>query len=132
MMTALGNPVILSPMSNTQTHGYRVITPTLPDRNDIGEDRSWVGHDDNVAAVAADPCHPVFEPKRRRRPVHRELPASFVVFKDDQTMPPGFWHPARSSRLNGAALVELDGDHELPLSGPDQLAEALHHATDPE
>src|SRR5215831_1666503 len=33
--------------------GHRVITPALPGRGDIGEDLSWIGHDDNVAAVLA-------------------------------------------------------------------------------
>ena len=36
-----------------RAHGHRVITPSLPGRGDIGEDRSWIGHDDNVAAVLA-------------------------------------------------------------------------------
>ena len=36
-----------------RAHGHRVITPALPGRGDIGEDRSWIGHDDNVAAVLA-------------------------------------------------------------------------------
>src|SRR6516165_9512897 len=32
---------------------HRVITPALPGRGDISEDRSWIGHDDNVAVVLA-------------------------------------------------------------------------------
>src|SRR5262249_24108169 len=36
-----------------RAHGHRVITPALPGRGDLGEDRSWIGHDDNVAAVLA-------------------------------------------------------------------------------
>jgi pimeloyl-ACP methyl ester carboxylesterase len=36
-----------------RAHGHRVITPALPGRGDIGEDRSWTGHDENVAAVLA-------------------------------------------------------------------------------
>src|SRR5262245_61033301 len=36
-----------------RAHGHRVITPALPGRGDISEDRSWIGHDDNVAAVLA-------------------------------------------------------------------------------
>src|SRR5262249_49766740 len=36
-----------------RAHGHRVITPALPGRGDIGEDRSWIGHHDNVAAVLA-------------------------------------------------------------------------------
>jgi pimeloyl-ACP methyl ester carboxylesterase len=212
-------------------YGHRVITPALPGRGDVSEDRSWIGHDDNVAAVLAaidadggdpvvlaghslggvvisqvadrrpdrvaqlvycaafvledgesagevmpeemrtaisglaatradraipmpwelwranfiqtgderlaresferlvpDAYRPVFEPIRLRRPVHRELPAGFLAFTRDQTMPPGFWHPGMSSRLNGGGVVEIDGDHEILLTAPDRLADALHDA----
>jgi len=214
-----------------RAHGHRVIAPALPGRGDVGEDRSWIGHDDNVAAVLAaidadgagpvvlaghslggvtisqvadqrpdrvarliycaafvlddresagdvmpeqmrtaitelsttrpdraipmpwdlwrqnfiqtasdqlaresherlvpDPYRPVFEPVKLRRPVHRELPATFVAFTQDKTMPPGFWHPGMSGRLNGGAVIELDGDHQMPLSAPGPLADALHYA----
>jgi pimeloyl-ACP methyl ester carboxylesterase len=214
-----------------RAHGHRVITPTLPGRGPVSEDRSWIGHDDNVAAVLAaldadsdgpvvlaghslgglvisqvadrrpdriarlvycaafvlddgesaadvmpeqmrtaisglaairedraiampwelwrssfiqtaseqlaqasfqrlipDPYRPVFEPITLRRPVHRELPASFLAFRRDQTMPPGYWHPGMSGRLNGATVTEIEGDHETPLTAPEQLAEALHQA----
>jgi len=216
-----------------RAHGHRVITPALPGRGDIGEDRSWIGHDDNVAAVLAaldadgagpvvlaghslggvtisqvadrrpervarlvycdafaledgesasdllpeqmrtaiaelaatradraipmpwelwranfiqtadeqlaresfqrlvpDPYRPVFQPIRLRRRVHRELPASFLAFTHDQAVPPGpaFWHPQMSSRLNGAPVTEIDGDHETLLTAPQLLADALHDA----
>ena len=214
-----------------RAYGHRVIAPALPGRGDAGEDRSWIGHDDNVAAVLAaidadgadpvvlaghslggvtisqvadqrpdrvarliycaafvlddresagdvmpeqmrtaitelsttrpdraipmpwdlwrqnfiqtasdqlaresherlvpDPYRPVFEPVKLRRPVHRELPATFVAFTQDKTMPPGFWHPGMSGRLNGGAVIELDGDHQMPLSAPGPLADALHYA----
>src|SRR5215469_6436875 len=214
-------------------HGHRVLTPTLPGRGPFDEDRSWIGHDDNVAAVLAaidadgagsvvlaghslggvtisqvadqrperiaqlvycdafaledgesagdalpepmraaigelaaaradrsiampwelwranfiqtaseqlargsfqrlvpDPYRPVFEPVRLQRPVHRELPASFLAFTHDQAVPPGpaFWHPKMSCRLNGAAVTEIDGDHETLLTAPQLLADALHDA----
>jgi len=214
-----------------RAHGHRVIAPALPGRGDVGEDRSWIGHDDNVAAVLAaidadgadpvilaghslggvtisqvadqrpdrvarliycaafvlndgesaadvmpeqmraaitelsttrpdraipmpwdfwrqnfiqtaseqlaresherlvpDPYRPVFEPVKLRRPVHRELPASFVAFTQDKTMPPGFWQPGMSGRLNEGAVIEIDGDHQMLLSAPGPLADALHHA----
>jgi pimeloyl-ACP methyl ester carboxylesterase len=214
-----------------RARGHRVITPALPGRGDVGEDRSWIGHDDNVAAVLAaidadgadpvvlaghslggvtisqvadqrpdrvarliycaafvlndgesaadvmpeqmrtaitelsatrpdraipmpwefwrqnfiqtaseqlaresherlvpDPYRPVFEPVKLRRPVHRELPASFVAFTQDKTMPPGFWQPGMSGRLNDGAVIEIDGDHQMLLSAPGPLADALHHA----
>ena len=214
-----------------RARGHRVIAPALPGRGDVGEDRSWIGHDDNVAAVLAaidadgadpvvlaghslggvtisqvadqrpdrvarliycaafvlddgesaadvmpeqmrtaitelsttrpdraipmpwefwrqnfiqtaseqlaresherlvpDPYRPVFEPVKLRRPVHRELPAAFVAFTQDKTMPPGFWHPGMSGRLNDGAVIEIDGDHQMLLSAPGPLADALHHA----
>jgi pimeloyl-ACP methyl ester carboxylesterase len=214
-----------------RARGHRVITPALPGRGDLGEDRSWIGHDDNVAAVLAaldadgagpvvlaghslggvtisqvadqrpdrvarliycaafvlddgeaagdvmpapmrsaitglsatrpdraipmpwelwrqnfiqtaseqlaresherlvpDPYRPVFEPVRLSRPVHRELPAAFVAFTQDQTMPPGFWHPGMSGRLAGGTVTEIDGDHQMPLTAPGPLADALHYA----
>ena len=214
-----------------RAHGHRVIAPALPGRGDAGEDRSWIGHDDNVAAVLAaidadgagpvvlaghslggvtisqvadqrpdrvarliycaafvledgesagdvmpgpmraaitelsttrpdraipmpwefwrqnfiqtaseqlaresherlvpDPYRPVFDPVKLRRPVHRELPATFLAFTQDTTMPPGFWHPGMSGRLNDGAVIEIDGDHEMLLSAPGPLADALHHA----
>src|SRR5262249_24898213 len=36
-----------------RARGHRVITPALPGRGDLGEDRSWIRHADNVAAVLA-------------------------------------------------------------------------------
>ena len=214
-----------------RARGHRVITPALPGRGDVGEDRSWIGHADNVAAVLAaldadgagpvilaghslggvtisqvadqrpdrvarliycaafvlddgesasdvmpeqmrtaitelsttrpdraipmpwefwrqnfiqtaseqlaresherlvpDPYRPVFDPVKLRRPVHRELPATFLAFTQDKTMPPGFWHPGMSGRLNDGAVIEIDGDHEMLLSAPGPLADALHHA----
>ena len=77
--------------------------------------------------LVPDPYRPAFEPIRLRRPVHRELPASFVAMSDDQTMPTGFWHPGMTGRLPGAHVVEIDGDHEVMLSAPIRLADALHH-----
>ena len=44
-------------------------------------------------------------------------------------MPPGFWHPGMSGRLNGTTVAEIDGDHETPLTAPQQLADALHRIT---
>lgn len=68
--------------------------------------------------LVPEPYRPMFEPIRLRRPVHRELPASFLTFTHDQTMPPGFWHPGMSGRLNGAIVTKADADHEMPLTAP--------------
>jgi len=81
---------------------------------------------DSFQRLVPEPYRPVFEPIRLRRPVHRELPAAFLAFTHDRTMPPGFWRPGMSGRLNGATVAEIDGDHEMPLTAPEQLADALH------
>ncbi len=78
--------------------------------------------------LVPDPYRPVFEPIRLRRPVHRQLPTCFIALRADLTFPAGFWHPGISSRLDGAATIELDADHEVMLSAPDRLADALHQA----
>jgi hypothetical protein len=39
-----------------------------------------------------------------------------------------FWHPGMSGRLNSARVAEIDGDHEILLTAPDRLADALHDA----
>jgi hypothetical protein len=81
---------------------------------------------DSFQRLVPEPYRPVFEPIRLRRPVHRELPTAFLALTHDQTMPPGFWHPGMSGRLDGTAIAEIDGDHEVPLTAPEQLADALH------
>ena len=214
-----------------QNRGHRVLTPTLPGRGEVAEDRSAIGHDDNVAAVLTaldltgdepvvlvghslggvtisqvadrrperidrlifcaafmledgqsaaeampqpqraafaelatarpdraislpwplwrssfiqtgdeelarasfarlvpDPYRPVFESIQLHRLVHRELPTCFIALRDDLTMPAGFWHPGMTSSLDGAPVVEIDGDHEAMLSTPARLADGLHHA----
>ena len=80
------------------------------------------------ARLVPDPYRPVFEPVKLRRPVHRELPATFLAFTQDQTMPRGFWHPGMSGRLNHGAVVELYGDHQILLTAPGRRADALHRA----
>jgi hypothetical protein len=62
--------------------------------------------------------------------VHRELPVTFLAFTQDLAVPPGpgFWHPGMSGRLNGATVAQVDGDHEILLTAPGLLADALHQA----
>jgi len=81
---------------------------------------------DSFQRLVPEPYRPVFEPIRLSRPVHRDLPTTFLAFTHDQAMPPGFWHPGMSGRLNGTTVAEIDGDHEMPLTAPEQLADALH------
>jgi hypothetical protein len=79
-----------------------------------------------LSTVRPDRAIPM--PVKLRRPVHRELRATFLAFAQDKTMPPGVWHPGMSGRLNGAAVIEIDGDHQMPLTAPGLLSDALHHA----
>jgi len=62
--------------------------------------------------------------------VHRELPVTFVSFTQDLALPPGpgFWHPGMTGRLNGATVTQVDGDHEILLTAPELLADALRSA----
>ena len=77
-----------------------------------------------------DPYRPVFEAVRLRRPVHHELPVSFLAFTQDLALPPGpaYWHPGMTRRLPGATVTQIDSDHEVMLTTPELLADALHKA----
>jgi len=55
------------------------------------------------------------------------MPVSFIALGNDLTMPPGYWHPQMTSRLESAQIVEIDSDHEALLTTPDALANALLH-----
>ena len=80
--------------------------------------------------LVPDPYRPVFEAVRLRRPVHHELPVSFLAFTQDLALPPGpaYWHPGMTGRLPGATVTQIDSDHEVMLTAPELLAEALHKA----
>ena len=77
------------------------------------------------ARLVPEPWRPIFEPVRLSHATSPAVPAAFVVFRHDRTMPPGYWHPQMSNRLGAPRIVELDGDHEAMLTAPDGLAEAL-------
>ena len=57
---------------------------------------------DEAAARAAfgrlvpDPYRTTFDPVRLSRLASLDMPATFVCFRQDQTMPPGYWPPGRS------------------------------------
>jgi pimeloyl-ACP methyl ester carboxylesterase/ketosteroid isomerase-like protein len=75
--------------------------------------------------LVPEPFRPAFEPVRLPGRPHRSVPAGFVVFDDDRTMPPGFWHPGMTGRCPGAPVVTAGGDHEAMLTRPGELATAL-------
>lgn len=80
---------------------------------------------DAYRRLVPEPYRPAFEPVRLPRLAALELPAAFVSCRQDQTQPPGFWHPGMTSRLPGAPVIEIDGDHEALFTVPDRLADAL-------
>src|SRR5262249_24702685 len=75
--------------------------------------------------LVPEPWAPIFDPVRLSHRVSPAVPAAFVVFRHDRTMPAGYWHPQMAGRLAAPEIVELDGDHETMLTTPDLLAEAL-------
>jgi pimeloyl-ACP methyl ester carboxylesterase len=78
-----------------------------------------------------EPSAPVFEPLALPRNHRHGIPSTFIRCRDDQSMPPGLFHPGQSSRLHNARLIEIDGDHEALLTNPGELAEALLAAVAP-
>jgi pimeloyl-ACP methyl ester carboxylesterase len=120
----------------------RALAQAGPDRSlrlpwELWRDRFMQTSDERTVRAAfdrlvPDPYRMTFDPVRLPRLAGLDIPATFVCFGHDRTMPAGFWHPGMSARLAGAPVVELDGDHEAPLTAPAPLAEALHQiATDP-
>lgn len=117
----------------------RALAQASPDRSlplpwELWRDRFMQAADEQTARAAfdrlvPDPYRTTFDPVRLPRLAGLDIPATFVCFRHDRTMPPGFWHPGTSARLPGAPIVELDGDHEAPLTAPAPLAEALHQVT---
>lgn len=59
-----------------------------------------------------------------------QLPASYVLSKDDIGLPPGefSWAPRFPKRLPGAPLIYAPGSHESQLTQPEPLAAALIEA----
>ena len=80
--------------------------------------------------LVPEPYRPAFQPVRLPRLATLGLPAAYVSCRQDQTQPPGFWHPGMTSRLPGAPVIEIDGDHEALITVPDLLADALCAAAD--
>jgi pimeloyl-ACP methyl ester carboxylesterase len=75
--------------------------------------------------LVPEPSRPIFEPLRLSRLPTLEIPTAYITFRQDQAMPPGFWHPGMSARLGAVTFIELEGDHEALLTHPDPLAAAL-------
>jgi pimeloyl-ACP methyl ester carboxylesterase len=88
--------------------------------------------DDTAAAIyqrfTPEPSGPIFEPIPLPHFEELGIPTAYITCRQDQTMPPGLFHPGQSSRLKDPWLLEVDGDHEALLTAPPRLAEALLRA----
>ena len=58
------------------------------------------------------------------------IPKSFILCRQDKTMPPEYFHPGMSSRLGTCKLLEMDGSHEVMFTRPTELAEKLGMSSD--
>jgi pimeloyl-ACP methyl ester carboxylesterase len=54
-----------------------------------------------------------------------EIPKSYIVLRQDASLPPGTFHPQMSARLGACTLLEMDGSHEVMFTRPAALAESL-------
>jgi pimeloyl-ACP methyl ester carboxylesterase len=54
-----------------------------------------------------------------------ETKRSYVVCRQDLSLPPGTFHPGMSARLGTFDLVEVDGSHEVMFTRPAELADKL-------
>jgi pimeloyl-ACP methyl ester carboxylesterase len=90
--------------------------------------------DETVARIRTllvpEPHAPIFETLSLPSFPTMEIPTVYVNCRQDQTMPPGTFHPIQSSRLRDPELIEIDGDHEALLTAPEHLADALIAALD--
>jgi pimeloyl-ACP methyl ester carboxylesterase len=90
--------------------------------------------DETAAAIyrrwTAEPYAPIFEPIALPHFDQLDLPATYIVCRQDLALPPGTFYPGQSGRLNKARLIEIDGDHEALLTAPGRLAGALLQAVE--
>jgi pimeloyl-ACP methyl ester carboxylesterase len=56
------------------------------------------------------------------------IPKSFIYCRQDNALPPGYFHPQMSSRLGTFKLLEMDGGHEVMFTRPGGLAEKIIEA----
>jgi hypothetical protein len=57
-----------------------------------------------------------------------DIPKSYIVCRQDMTLPPGSFNPGMSSRLGIYKLVEMEGSHEVMFTRPAELASKLLEA----
>ena len=80
------------------------------------------------ARLVPEPYGPIFERLTLPRFERLGIPAAYIAYRQDQTMPPGTFHPGQSSRLAAPQLIEMDGDHESLFTRPREMAWALLEA----
>jgi pimeloyl-ACP methyl ester carboxylesterase len=78
--------------------------------------------------LVPEPYGPIFERLPLPRSERLGIPAAYITCRQDQTMPPGTFHPGQSSRLSAPQLIEIDSDHESPFTKPRDLTWALLEA----
>jgi len=52
-------------------------------------------------------------------------PKTFIYFRQDKSLPSGYFHPQMSSRLGTFDLMEMDGSHEVLFTRSAELADKL-------
>jgi pimeloyl-ACP methyl ester carboxylesterase len=83
-----------------------------------------------AAQLVVEPHAPIFETLSLPSFPTLEIPAAYIICRDDRALPPGAFHPGQSSRLRAPELIEIDGDHECLLTAPQRLTDALIEAVD--
>jgi pimeloyl-ACP methyl ester carboxylesterase len=78
--------------------------------------------------LVPEPYGPIFERLSLPRFERLGIPAAYIACRQDQTMPPGTFHPGQSSRLTAPQLIEMDGDHESLFTRPRDMTWALLEA----
>lgn len=115
---------------------FQQLSPARTDRSMSMPWELWRSHfmqtaDDDAARAAyqrlvPEPRGPVYEPVWLPwLTTSYRVPAAYVSCRQDQTQPPGFWHPGMSSRLPGARVIEIDADHQALITAPQLLADAV-------
>jgi pimeloyl-ACP methyl ester carboxylesterase len=82
---------------------------------------------ETYATLNAQPIATFTDPVVLTRPLAElEVGKSYINCRQDTAMPHSLpWHPRLSERLGLFRLVELDGDHQMMMTGPEELAAAI-------
>jgi pimeloyl-ACP methyl ester carboxylesterase len=78
--------------------------------------------------LVPEPYGPIFELLSLPHFERLGIPAAYITHRQDETMPPGTFHPGQSGRLTAPQLIEIDGDHESLFTRPRDVTWALLEA----